>query len=54
MDETCQSTTTSAPEDGSRDIAPVDVQRLLTWYFDVLHPGRCHISSRQRHSQIVV
>jgi hypothetical protein len=54
MDETAQSTTTPDPEDGSPDIAPVDVQRLLTWYFDVLHPGRCHISSRRGHSQIVV
>jgi hypothetical protein len=27
------------------EVAPIDVQRLLTWYFDLEHPGRHHISS---------
>lgn len=54
MDETGQSTTTSDTEDGPRDIAPVDVQHLLTWYFDVVHPGRHHITSRQTQARIVV
>jgi hypothetical protein len=54
MTETGNSATGSEGDDGPGDIAPIDVQRLLTWYFDVVHPGRHHITSRHRYSRIVV
>ena len=47
MSETGNSTTARECDDGTADIAPIDVQRLLTWYFDVVHPGRHHITTRQ-------
>lgn len=52
MDGTGTSTQEAAGEREPADIAPVDIQRLLTWYFDVLHPGRHHITSRRRVSRI--
>lgn len=33
-------------EQAGADVDPVDIQRLLSWYFDVQHPGRPHITSR--------
>jgi hypothetical protein len=54
MTETGKSATASDGDDGPGDIAPIDVQRLLTWYFDFLHPGRHHIASRHRYSLIIV
>jgi hypothetical protein len=49
MDETDDTTTVTATagEHSVRDIDPIDVQHLLTWYFDVVHPGRHHITSRR-------
>lgn len=54
MSEMGNSTTTADRDEGTADIDPIDVQRLLTWYFDVVHPGRHHITSRDPHPQIVV
>jgi hypothetical protein len=45
MSETGNGTTAAEGDDGTADIAPVDVQRLLTWYFDDVHPERHHITS---------
>ncbi len=28
------------------EIAPVDIQRLLVWYYESVDPGRPHIRSR--------
>lgn len=47
MDETDDTTTVTAEEHSVPDIDPIDVQHLLTWYFDVVHPGRHHITSRR-------
>jgi hypothetical protein len=52
MDGTDTSTKDAAGDREPADIAPVDIQRLLTWYFDVLHPGRRHITSRRRVSRL--
>ncbi len=52
MDETDTDTAAPDRENVSADIAPIDVQRLLTWYFDVVHPGRHHITSRRQYSRI--
>ena len=52
MDETDSETAAPDWENVSADIAPIDVQRLLTWYFDVVHPGRHHITSRRQYSRI--
>jgi hypothetical protein len=54
MDETGKSTTASDGADEPADIAPIDIQRLLLWYFDVLHPDRHHITSRWRYSRVPV
>jgi hypothetical protein len=35
------------------DVDPVDIQRLLSWYFDVQHPGRPHITSRGHRDPIL-
>jgi hypothetical protein len=48
MSEMGNSTTAADGDDGTADIAPIDVQRLLTWYFDVVHPERHHITSRHQ------
>jgi len=40
-------------EQGSTDVDPVDIQRLLSWYFDVQHPGRPHITSRGHRDPIL-
>jgi hypothetical protein len=45
MDETDNTTTVTDGEQSVADIDPIDVQHLLTWYFDVVHPGRHHITS---------
>jgi hypothetical protein len=52
MDET--DTDTAAPDRDNlpADIAPIDVQRLLTWYFDMVHPDRHHITSRRQYARI--
>jgi hypothetical protein len=52
MDETDTDTAAPDRDNVSTDIAPIDVQRLLTWYFDVVHPGRHHITSRRQYSRI--
>jgi hypothetical protein len=39
-------------EQAGADVDPVDIQRLLSWYFDVQHPGRPHITSRGHHDPI--
>jgi hypothetical protein len=36
------------------DIDPIDIQRLLSWYFDLQHPGRAHITSRSHDDPIRV
>jgi hypothetical protein len=54
MNETGTSTTPSDRDDGPADIDPIDVQRLLAWYFDIVHPGRHHITPRDRYPRIVV
>jgi hypothetical protein len=54
MSEMGNSTTAADRDEVTADIDPIDVQRLLTWYFDVVHPGRHHITSRDPHPQIVV
>jgi hypothetical protein len=48
MNETGTSTTGAEADDETADIAPIDVQRLLTWYFDDVHPDRHHITSPHR------
>jgi hypothetical protein len=48
MSEMGNSTTAAEGDDGTADIDPVDVQRLLTWYFDDVHPDRHHITSPHR------
>jgi hypothetical protein len=53
MNETGNSATAAERDDGTADIAPIDVQRLLTWYFDVVHPERHHITSRHRYPRTV-
>ncbi len=35
---------TSEPD--THEIDPVDIQRLLLWYFESEHPGRPHIRRR--------
>jgi hypothetical protein len=50
MSETGESTTKAEGDhEGDADIAPIDIQRLLTWYFDVVYPGRHHITTRRPH-----
>jgi hypothetical protein len=53
MNETGTSTTGAEADDETADIAPIDVQRLLTWYFDLVHPERHHITSRHRQPRTV-
>ena len=53
MNETGNSATAAERDDGTADIAPIDVQRLLTWYFDLVHPERHHITSRHRYPRTV-
>jgi len=49
MSETGNSTTAAEGDDGTVDIGPIDVQLLLTWYFDDVHPERHHITSPHRN-----
>jgi hypothetical protein len=41
-------------ERAGANIDPIDIQRLLSWYFDVQHPGRAHITSRAQDDPIRV
>jgi hypothetical protein len=53
MDEPTESSIAACErEPAGADVDPVDIQRLLSWYFDVQHPGRAHITSRGRQDPI--
>jgi hypothetical protein len=51
MDE--PSTSACEREQAGADVDPVDIQRLLSWYFDVQDPGRAHITSRGQPDPIL-